>query len=295
MRRHYSKTVQQLSMAGICVLLWGCVQPQQLELIEREQRRIRTGTTSLHADVASLRSELDSVRGNLADTRASMQQLEREFRAVKEAIEETRYQMGQQIGQSSREGDQRVRDLQARMAKLDEVLKGQEAQIQARDEELKKLQETLLAVQSAQARAQVAAAPAAASEAAAAETDTIKRDYDAAFRVLEQKDYKLAIGRFREFLKKHPKSRLANNAQYWIGESYYALRHYDQAILEFDEVRRIDPQGDKVPAALLKQGFAFAEIGERVNARLILQEVVERYPQSPEAAKAKERLKALES
>lgn len=282
-------------MAGICVLLWGCVQPQQLELIEREQRRIRTGTTSLHADVASLRSELDSVRGNLADTRASMQQLEREFRAVKEAIEETRYQMGQQIGQSSREGDQRVRDLQARMAKLDEVLKGQEAQIQARDEELKKLQETLLAVQSAQARAQVAAAPAAASEAAAAETDTIKRDYDAAFRVLEQKDYKLAIGRFREFLKKHPKSRLANNAQYWIGESYYALRHYDQAILEFDEVRRIDPQGDKVPAALLKQGFAFAEIGERVNARLILQEVVERYPQSPEAAKAKERLKALES
>jgi tol-pal system protein YbgF len=141
----------------------------------------------------------------------------------------------------------------------------------------------------------VAAAPAEASETAAAETDTIRRDYEAALRVLEQKDYNLAISRFREFVKKYPKSRLANNAQYWIGESYYALRQFDQAILEFDEVRRSDPPGDKVAASLLQQGFAFAELGERVNARLILQEVVEKYPQSPEAARAKQRLKALES
>jgi TolA-binding protein len=50
-----------------------------------------------------------------------------------------------------------------------------------------------------------------------------------------------------------------------------------------------------VPAALLKQGFAFAELGEKVNARLVLQELVEKYPQSQEAARAKTRLKALES
>jgi TolA-binding protein len=50
-----------------------------------------------------------------------------------------------------------------------------------------------------------------------------------------------------------------------------------------------------VPAALLKQGFAFAELGEKINARLVLQEVAEKYPNSPEAAKAKLRLKALES
>jgi TolA-binding protein len=60
-------------------------------------------------------------------------------------------------------------------------------------------------------------------------------------------------------------------------------------------VRSKYPQSDKVPAALLKQGFAFAELGEKVNARLVLQEVVEKYPQSPEAARAKQRLKAIES
>jgi len=133
------------------------------------------------------------------------------------------------------------------------------------------------------------------SEAAAGETDAIRRDYEAAWRLLDKKDYKAAITRFKDFLKKYPKSNLANNAQYWIGESHYALREFDQAIIEFDAVRRKYPQGEKVPAALLKQGFAFAELGEKVNARLVLQEVAEKYPNSPEAAKAKLRLKALES
>jgi TolA-binding protein len=73
------------------------------------------------------------------------------------------------------------------------------------------------------------------------------------------------------------------------------LKEFDQAILEFDAVRRKYPNGDKVPAALLKQGFAFAELGDRVDARLILQELIERYPLSAEATKAKERLKTLRS
>ncbi|HEU4344308.1 MAG TPA: tol-pal system protein YbgF [Candidatus Binatia bacterium] len=285
-----SKTVLYGPICAAFFSLWACVQPQQIELIEREQRRLRTGASGTQAEIASLRSDVDAIRSNIADTRATLQQLDRDFRAVKETIDETRYQMGRQLGQSSREGDQRVKDLEARLVKMDEALKAQENQLKAREEELKQLRESL-AAQSAQA----ALPPAEPAEAPAAESDAIKRDYGAATRALEQKDYKLAIGRFRDFLKKHPKSRLANNAQYWIGESYFALRQFDQAILEFDAVRRKYPQGEKVPAALLKQGFAFAELGEKVNARLILQEVVEKYPQSPEAARAKQRLKTLES
>ena len=89
---------------------------------------------------------------------------------------------------------------------------------------------------------------------------------------------------FENFLKKYPKSRIAANAQYWLAESHFGLKEYDKAIVEFDEVRRRYPQSDKVPAALLRQGFAFAELGEKLNARLVLQEVVEKYPQSPESA-----------
>ena len=134
-----------------------------------------------------------------------------------------------------------------------------------------------------------------AVESAAGETAAIKRDYEIAWQAMEKKDYRVAITRFKDFLKRHPKSNLADNAQYWIGECHYGLREFDQAIIEFDAVRRRYPQGDKVAAALLKQGFAFAELGEKLNARLLLQEVAEKFPDSPEAAKAKLKLKSIES
>jgi tol-pal system protein YbgF len=266
-----------LALAGASA----CAQPQQIELLEREQRRMRNDNASIH-------NEVESMRSSLADTRANMQQLQREFSALKERIEETRYQVGRQIGQSSRDGDQRVKDLEARVAKLTEGFKAQEGQLKAREDELRELRKSIQQPTGLNV-------PAETAEISAAENDTVRRDYETAWRALEKKDYRLAVTRFKEFLQKHPKSRLANNAQYWIGESHYALREFDQAILEFDAVRSRYPQGDKVPAALLKQGFAFAELGEKVNARLILQEVVEKYAQSPEAVQAKQRLKSLES
>ncbi len=137
--------------------------------------------------------------------------------------------------------------------------------------------------------------PAEATEIASAENETIRRDYEVAWRNLEKRDYRIAIARFKDFQKKYPKSNLAANAQYWIGESHYALREFDQAIIEFDAVRTKYPEATKVPAALVKQAYAFAELGENSNARLLLQEVVEKYAQTPEATQAKQKLKSLES
>ncbi|HEX6435915.1 MAG TPA: tol-pal system protein YbgF [Candidatus Binatia bacterium] len=270
-------------IAFFSVGVTACAQPQQIELLEREQRRIRSDHATIHNDVESMRS-------SLADTRANMQQLQREFSALKERIEETRYQVGRQIGQSSRDGDQRVKDLEARVAKLTEAFKEQDGQLKAREEELRELQKN-----TRQQQPVAGDTSAEKSGISAAENETVRSDYEVAWRALEKKDYRLAITRFKEFLQKHPKSKLANQAQYWIGESHYALREFDQAILEFDAVRSRYPQADKVPAALLKQGFAFAELGEKVNARLILQEVVEKYAQSPEAVQAKQKLRSLES
>jgi tol-pal system protein YbgF len=275
------KTIHYCFLAVAAGWIVGCVAPQQIDLIEREQRRIRTDTNAMQSD-------LDSMRGTLADTRANAQQMQREVSALKERVDETRVQVGRQIGQTSREGDQRVKNLETRLAKLEEDLKAQAEVLKAREEAIKQLGEAMEAQQKTVPSDGLA-------EGAAAESDAIRRDYEAAWRTLDKKDYKGAIGRFKEFIKKYPKSALAGNAQYWIGESHYALKEFDQAIIEFDAVRRKYPQGEKVPAALLKQGFAFADLGEKVNARLILQEVVEKYPQSPEAVRAKQRLKSLES
>jgi tol-pal system protein YbgF len=279
-------------MKGSCALflalaaaaLSACVTPQQLDIIEREQRTLRTQSSSSRGD-------LDSIRSSLADTRANLDQMHREIKALNEKVEEVRVQLDRQIGRSTKEGDQRIKDLEARVGKVNEDLKAQAGQLKQRDDEVRSLRETM------QARA-AEPAPAGAVESrdkGPAETEAAKKDYDEALRAVERKDYRAAIPRLREFLKKYSNSSFADNAQYWLGECYYGLKEYDQAILEFDTVRRKYPKGDKVPAALLKQGFAFAELGDKVDARLILQELVDRYPQSEEAGKAKQKLKTLGS
>ena len=284
---NYSIDVNRL---GGCALLaatcWlsACVNPQQVELLERDQRRLRGEMNTLHSDI-------DGFRATLADTRANIQQMQRDLSAIKERIDETRVQVGRQIGQTSKDGDQRVKNLEARLAKLEEDAKNQAELLRAREEELKQLRESAAQAVQAQQSPDTNSSP----DLSLAESDAVRRDFDAAWRAFEKKDYKIAITRFKEFLKKNPKSKLAPSAQFWTGESHFALREFDRAIVEYDEVRRRYPQAEKVAAALLRQGSAFAELGEKLNARLVLQELIEKYPQTPEAARARQRLKTLES
>lgn len=272
-------------LAPAVAALSACVTPQQLDIIEREQRTLRSQTTTSRGD-------LDSIRAGLADTSANVDQMRREVNALKEKMDEVRYQLDRQIGRSTKEGEQRIKDLEAKVGKVGEELKFQAGLLKQRDEEIRVLRESM------QARTTESAPSGAASdsrEKTTPESEGAKKEYDDAWRLVERKDYRAAIPRLREFLKKHSNSGLADNAQYWLGECYYGLKEYDQAILEFDAVRRKYPKGDKVPAALLKQGFAFAELGDKVDARLILQELVDRFPQSEEAGRAKQRLKTLGS
>jgi tol-pal system protein YbgF len=283
-------------LASTAVALSACAIPQQIDLIEREQKTLRS------QNLAS-RSEVETIRSNLADTRANLDQLHREVNALNEKMEEVRYQLDRQIGKSSKEGDQRIRDLEARLARVNEDLKTQSNQfrdqLKARDDELRKTRDTMQALAAEQKAAAAAATETQRerekAERLATDSNAAKREYDEAWRVVERQDYRAAIIKLRDFLKKYPNSDLGDNAQYWLGECHYALREFDQAILEFDTVRRKYPKGDKIPAALLKQGFAFAELGDKVDARLILQELLDRYPQSEEADKAKQKLKTLGS
>ena len=263
-----------------CLLLlaagWlsSCVSPEQIELLGREQRRLRS-------DISTMQADIDNMRTTLADTRANLQQVQRELGAIKERIDETRVQVGRQLGQTNREGDQRGKNLEDRLAKLEQEAKNQAELIQSREAELQQLRESM------QQAARKPEPSENSVDLSLAESESVRKDFDNAWRSFEKKDYRVAIGRFKDFIKRNPKSKLAPSAQYAIGESYFALKEFDRALLEFDEVRRRYSQSDRVAGALLRQGSAFAELGEKLNARLVLQELIERFPQSAEAGRAK--------
>ena len=118
-------------------------------------------------------------------------------------------------------------------------------------------------------------------------------DFRDGMETLRRGDDQGAIQKFREFLRKAPKSDYADDAQYWIGEAYFASKDYNRAILEFNEVLLRYPKGDKVPAALLRQALAFAELGDKVDARLVLQKLVSEHGDAPEAERGRQKLAEL--
>jgi tol-pal system protein YbgF len=118
--------------------------------------------------------------------------------------------------------------------------------------------------------------------------------YDNAYLDLNRGDYALALVGFRDFLSRDPQSDLADNAQYWIAECFYAQRDFPRAIEEFARVEQSYPQGDKVPAAILKTAYALLQIDDRDSARSVLEDLINRFPTSNEAAQARTKLQSLE-
>jgi len=257
--------------------------------------RLEERQATLQTDYRALSTDLDDTRKRLADTRATMADLQRQVNTLRGLIEEN------QQGPNQGWGSEQLEELNARITLLEEEVRSQATLLQVREEELRLLRDAVLmtekGAQKTPALRRLESARPAVAEAkeTAGEAPGVREEYESAWKLLQNKDYRGAIAQFRRFLRKNPDSNFADNAQYWIGESYYALKEFDQAILEFDIVRRKYPDGDKVPAALLKQGYAFAELGDRVDARLILQEVIDRYPQSQEAQKARSKVNSLGS
>jgi tol-pal system protein YbgF len=96
---------------------------------------------------------------------------------------------------------------------------------------------------------------------------------------------------FTKFLDQNPKHKLAANAHYWLGETYYSEKNFEQSILEFQEVIKNFPEKDKVPAAMLKQGMAFKEMGDSKSSLYIYKKLTEEFPKSEEAKIAREKLR----
>lgn len=124
------------------------------------------------------------------------------------------------------------------------------------------------------------------------------KDYEDAFRRYRAGDYPGAIDRFQVFLQTHPSSEYADNALFWMGDSYFKLNDYEQAAVAFDKVVKRFPDGNKVPDALYRQGVSLLEIGKRTKqqktytpaACQIFRRITDEYPNSERVPEARRQL-----
>ena len=139
-----------------------------------------------------------------------------------------------------------------------------------------------------------AAAPAAAAGAEAAAGDD-QSAYQAAFALLKDSDYDKAITAFQQFLAAYPNSEYGDNAQYWLGETYYVNRRFTEALSAFEAVRDKYGQSRKLPDAMLKIGYCDYELKQLDKAKAVLTEVVEKFPDTPAGHLAAARLEKMKS
>ncbi|MFO7964236.1 MAG: tol-pal system protein YbgF [Desulfobacterales bacterium] len=268
-----------LLICSVCTLLVavGCMTSQdQLATIEHHiiaaENRLSEIESKLEAEQASGEESEKSLRDRFADMRVELTGVQSDLQNLTGRLDQLEHRLGQYMSERDKKYDRTNQDIRLnneRIIRLEEYLNLEPA-------EMKKNAEV----------------PKPENDASMAELSE-EQLYFAAKKAFDQNDLETAREGFEKLIKRYPKSQNADNAQFWIGEIYYREKWYEKAILEYQKVIENYAKGNKVQAALLKQGLSFLNLGDKANARLILNELTDKYPKSSEAEIARAKLKDL--
>ena len=103
----------------------------------------------------------------------------------------------------------------------------------------------------------------------------------------------LALQEFSDYIKYYPNTDLAGNSYFYLGELEFRQANYQQAAQSYDQVLQNFPSGTKAASAQLKKGFSLIELGKQDDGVSELRHLIQRYPRSPEALQARDRLRKL--
>jgi len=238
---------------------------------------------AIDASFAALSAQADSLANEHARTRAELVEL-------KKQVDEH-----EQTMRSLRAGTQtRSEELVGRIEQLEARLEDQSQQL---NDLAGRTRTRSTVLDSAVVPVPVPPAPGTKSSSPSSPS-SVKVDptaaYDQAVLDFTQGRFPLALTEFRAFVQQHGATDLGDNAQYGVGESFYAVGQYDSAAIAYRDVIERWPQGDKVPAALYKLGIAYQKGNKSAEARTTYNTLIEKYPRSGEARLAAERVKEMD-
>jgi tol-pal system protein YbgF len=243
--------------------------------------RLQEDMEALKAKVAALeksapapgtadQGDLATVRRNMADLASDNDQIKSDLLAVISRTDETRLEMQREVSRlngTTVEQGAAIREVQAKVARLEEGMEKGPATQQP-----------------------VTAPPKAPS---AEQLSTPEEMYDYALGLIKNGDTRKGREVLNNFAAKYPDHRLMQNVFYWKGETFYVEKDYESAILSFQDVIDKYPGGEKAPDAMLKQGLSFQALNDKRNARIIYELLLSKYPKSPAAGKARQKLAEL--
>jgi len=264
----------------LCIFALGCATTQDMQLTQRELQDQRNKITAAQREITEAKEVLQGVQKSQADLDTKTDRLRTELQNLQGKIDETKFY-----------SEKASNDTLSMREELVAKLKEQDDRIEAIQKDLDTLKPPTPPPPPVLSPPQPESTP--STTPFSFEGDSAEELYNTAYSKLKAGNLEEARSEFKKFLELHPNNELADNAQFWLGESYYREQKYEEAVLEFEEVIKKYPKGNKVPDAMLKEGLAFYELKKEKEAKYILKKLTEKYPKSDQAKIAKSKLEKM--
>jgi tol-pal system protein YbgF len=240
--------------------------------VSKEIVQLQTTVDNLQAQITQMKTSFDERMGVMKNL---VEQNTDTVNKVGAAITTLQTTLQKQQGDDTGRVDQISGQIQALNDTLDE-LKARLGKVSKQLEDMQAAQQNLATQQQQQA--------------SAPPPDVL---YNNGLRDFNAAKFDLATQEFQDYVKYYPNTDLAGNAYYYLADIEFRQGNYQQAAKDYDQVMQNFPSGNKASAAQLKKGFALIELGQKDDGIAELRHVVQRYPKSPEAQQAQERLRKL--
>ena len=247
--------------------------------VSKEMVQLQTQVQQLQEQMTAMQRSFDERMGVMKNL------VEQDTDAVNKvagALTALQTTLAKQQGDAGSKSDQLSGQIQALNDSIDE-LKVRLAKVTKQLEDMQTAQQSIQAQQSQQQQQQ-------AAQAAAPPPDVL---YNNGLRDYNGNKMDLASQEFSDYIKFYPNTDLAGNSYFYLGEIQFKQGNYQQAAQSYDQVLQNFPSGNKAASAQLKKGFALVELGKQDEGVSELRHLIQRYPHSPEALQARERLRKL--
>ncbi len=111
--------------------------------------------------------------------------------------------------------------------------------------------------------------------------------YQEGLDAIKANDFDLSTARFTTLLTKYPNHALADNAQYWLGESYYGKKDYTKAAVAFATGYEKYKNGHKGADNILKLGMSMQMLGKKDEACTAFTNLPKEFPKASDVLKDK--------
>jgi tol-pal system protein YbgF len=264
-------------MLALFLVLWLGIAPAWG--VSKEMVQLQTQVQQLQEQMTAMQRSFDERMGVMKNL---VEQDTDAVNKVANALQALQTTLQRQQSETAAKSDQLSGQIQALNDTMDE-LKVRLAKVTKQLEDMQSAQQNIAAAQAQQQ----------------AQADALKNApppdvlYNNALRDYNGGKNDIATQEFSDYIKFYPNTDLAGNCYFYLGEIQFRQGNYQQAAQSYDQVLQNFPSGNKAASAQLKKGFSLIELGKQDDGVNELRHLIQRYPHSPEAMQARDRLRKL--